>query len=86
MRPVPIHMVKPIMFRMDERCTASTCFRSFAEIERDAAFLVGDQPGVELFPALRCESFDEDGLTVNESPDDSAQEVCRELGRSLAKW
>ena len=30
--------------------------------------------------------FDEDGLTVNESPDDSAQEVCRELGRSLAKW
>ena len=24
MRPVPIHMVKPIMFRMDERCTAST--------------------------------------------------------------
>lgn len=37
----------------------------------------------------RCESanlFDEDGLTVNEAPDEAGREACRELGRGLAKW
>lgn len=37
----------------------------------------------------RCENanlFDEDGLAVNEAPDEAAQEACRELGRGLAKW
>ena len=30
--------------------------------------------------------YDEAGLTVNEAPDASAQEDCRELGRKLAAW
>ena len=39
----------------------------------------------------RCEDtganlFEEEGLIVNESPDEAAQERCRELGRGLAKW
>ena len=37
----------------------------------------------------RCDSanlYDEEGLTVNESPDDEAKETCRELGRKLAAW
>ena len=38
----------------------------------------------------RCEAakavlFDE-GLTINEAPDDDGKETCRELGRDLAKW
>ena len=37
----------------------------------------------------RCESavlFDEDGLIVNETPDEAGREACRELGRRLAVW
>jgi flavodoxin short chain len=37
----------------------------------------------------RCASanlYDENGLIVNEAPDDAAQETCRELGRKLAAW
>lgn len=37
----------------------------------------------------RCENanlFNEDGLTVNEAPDEAGREACRELGRGLAKW
>jgi flavodoxin short chain len=37
----------------------------------------------------RCASanlYDENGLMVNEAPDDAAQETCRELGRKLAAW
>jgi flavodoxin short chain len=30
--------------------------------------------------------YDENGLIVNEAPDDAAQETCRELGRKLAAW
>jgi flavorubredoxin len=30
--------------------------------------------------------YDENGLIVNEAPDDDAQETCRELGRKLAAW
>lgn len=30
--------------------------------------------------------LDEDGLTVNEAPDDAGAETCRELGRELAAW
>ena len=65
-RPDALDVPHTVPGHAAKRCTASTCFRSFAEIERDAAFLVGDQPGVELFPALRCESFDEDGLTAED--------------------
>ncbi len=37
----------------------------------------------------RCSSaslYDENGLIINETPDDDDQEACRELGRGLAKW
>lgn len=37
----------------------------------------------------RCGSanlYDENGLIINETPDDEGQETCRELGRGLAKW
>lgn len=37
----------------------------------------------------RCSAatlYDEEGLIINETPDADGQEVCRELGRSLAKW
>lgn len=39
----------------------------------------------------RCEAvnanlFEETGLTVNETPDATGEEACRELGRGLAKW
>lgn len=30
--------------------------------------------------------YDENGLIANETPDASAQEKCRELGRKLAAW
>lgn len=30
--------------------------------------------------------LDENGLMVNEAPDDAGQEACRELGRRLAAW
>ena len=30
--------------------------------------------------------YDENGLIVNEMPDEEGQEDCRELGRGLAKW
>ena len=30
--------------------------------------------------------LDETGLTVNEAPDGSGEEACRELGRKLAAW
>ena len=37
----------------------------------------------------RCSNanlYEENGLIVNDAPDDHDQEVCRELGRALAKW
>lgn len=39
----------------------------------------------------RCENananlYDEEGLMVNETPDDDAQAACRELGKKLAAW
>ena len=37
----------------------------------------------------RCSAanlFEEEGLIINEAPDDAGQETCRELGRGLAKW
>lgn len=39
----------------------------------------------------RCDSaganlLDENGLTVNESPDGAGEEACQELGRRLAAW
>lgn len=37
----------------------------------------------------RCRAanlYDEEGLIINETPDADGQEVCRVLGRSLAKW
>ena len=37
----------------------------------------------------RCDSatlLDENGLIVNEAPDEAAAEACRELGRKLAAW
>ena len=37
----------------------------------------------------RCDSadlYDEEGLIVNEAPDDDAKATCRELGRKLAAW
>lgn len=39
--------------------------------------------------AARCDSadlFDENGLMVNDAPDEDGQEACRELGRKLAVW
>ena len=30
--------------------------------------------------------YDENGLMVNEAPDDDAQQACRDLGRALAGW
>ncbi len=30
--------------------------------------------------------YEEEGLTVNEAPDDVAQEACQKLGRGLAGW
>lgn len=37
----------------------------------------------------RCGStniYEENGLMVNDAPSSHDQEVCRELGRALAKW
>lgn len=34
----------------------------------------------------RANLFDEEGLAINEAPDDAGQEACRKLGRSLARW
>lgn len=39
----------------------------------------------------RCDAaganlLDDEGLVVNEAPDEDAQENCRELGRKLANW
>lgn len=39
----------------------------------------------------RCDSagaslLDENGLTINETPDAAGEEACRELGRKLAAW
>ena len=37
----------------------------------------------------RCDSadlYDENGLMVNDAPDEDGQEACRELGRKLAVW
>ena len=39
----------------------------------------------------RCEDagadlYDQQGLAVNEAPDDDGREACRELGRGLAAW
>jgi flavodoxin short chain len=37
----------------------------------------------------RCDSanlYDENGLIVNNTPDEAAQQTCRELGRKLAAW
>ncbi|WP_298022163.1 flavodoxin [uncultured Dysosmobacter sp.] len=36
--------------------------------------------------AAGADLYDEAGLTVNETPNDEAQEACRELGRRLAAW
>ena len=41
--------------------------------------------------AERCQSvgavvYDSDGLQVNETPDDAAQENCKELGKKLTSW
>ena len=30
--------------------------------------------------------YDENGLMVNEAPDDDARQACRDLGRALAGW
>ena len=35
--------------------------------------------------AAKAVLFD-DGLTVNEAPNDEAQENCRDMGKELAKW
>jgi flavodoxin short chain len=38
---------------------------------------------------LRCKDavlYDDNGLIVNETPDEDAQETCRDLGRKLAAW
>ena len=35
--------------------------------------------------AAKAVLFD-DGLTINETPNDEGQENCRELGKELAKW
>ena len=37
----------------------------------------------------RCSAanlYEEEGLIINESPDEDGKETCRELGRGLAKW
>lgn len=39
----------------------------------------------------RCEAananlYDEEGLAINNAPDEAGQETCRELGRKLAAW
>jgi flavodoxin short chain len=39
--------------------------------------------------SARCagaDLYDQNGLTVNDAPDDAAQEACRNLGRELAAW
>ena len=38
------------------------------------------------FQAFAEQIYEENGLIVNDAPDDHDQEVCRELGRALAKW
>lgn len=35
---------------------------------------------------LKAQLYHEEGLIVNEAPDDEAQEACRALGRALAAW
>ncbi|MBQ7682376.1 MAG: flavodoxin [Oscillibacter sp.] len=35
--------------------------------------------------AAKAVMFD-DGLTINEAPDDGGQETCRDMGKELAKW
>lgn len=30
--------------------------------------------------------YGDEGLTINETPDDAGKEACRELGRGLARW
>ena len=39
----------------------------------------------ERCEAARAVLFDE-GLTINEAPNDEGKDACRELGRDLAKW
>ena len=39
----------------------------------------------ERCEAAKANLFDE-GLTVNETPNEEGREACRELGRGLAKW
>ncbi|MBR3569674.1 MAG: flavodoxin [Oscillibacter sp.] len=41
---------------------------------------------VERCKAAKAVLFDEEGLTVNETPNDEGQEKCRDLGKDLAKW